>query len=311
MPNTSSPLPLEELNTLKQAVSGWLPPELTIEKHAFSYKDTATAFHALSVEFCNKALRGNKALKLLPSILGRLENRISPPRFATFGGSTSNHLRAVAAAAPLLNLDIVVFLRESPKGYHLPLLNMLLESRIDVELLSPADFKSRESASFIKSLKGKFGQFELIPEGGNTPSAVKHIANVIAPLSHQYDSIYLPVGLGTTLAGVSCAFSNTSDVYGISSVKADPSLSRRVQTSISHANLEDKGNWSISYDYHFGGYGKSSAELEEFSQEFESQTGIVLCRTYTAKSAYAMWDHARQGKTSAVPPLWFNTYNPA
>jgi 1-aminocyclopropane-1-carboxylate deaminase len=232
------------------------------------------------------------------------------PRFATFGGSISNHLRAVAAVTQLLELNMLAFLRESPKGYHLPMLDLLQTKGVSVKLLSAEDYKRRENPEFLKELSKALGSFCLIPEGGNTSAAVSYIAQHTAQALTCYDDVFTPVGLGTTLAGLVAGSHESTHIWGISAVKADPSLPERVTSHLKSVNMRHKDNWTISYDYHFGGYAKTKPELDAFKAEFEAQTGIALCTTYTAKSAYAMWEKVRTRELANKRILWFNTYNP-
>jgi 1-aminocyclopropane-1-carboxylate deaminase len=52
----------------------------------------------------------------------------------------------------------------------------------------------------------------------------------------------------------------------------------------------------LQTDYHFGGFGKTSPELKQFVEQFQSQTGIPLDYLYTGKMMYGIWDLLRKEK---------------
>lgn len=266
-------------------------------------------FSAYRCDLMGHYLSGNKILKMAPNIKECLEiisNQSTP--IATFGGSTSNHLRAFSAATRMLRLNSVAFLRESPKNHHLPIQNLLEKRGCKVVLLSPLDFKERETNQFQEDLKRKHGNFRLIPEGGSSAASVRHLSNVFAPLKGKYSHVFVPVGLGGTIAGIALGLGKNTKIIGVSALKTDFSLTRRVKTLIASTKLPDPKNWEIDYNFHFGGFGKANAELKDFASCFEDQTSLQLYQTYTMKSAYALIDYCKRKQISSA--LWINTYNP-
>ena len=51
----------------------------------------------------------------------------------------------------------------------------------------------------------------------------------------------------------------------------------------------------ISYDYHFGGYGKINSELITFINQFKERTGIPLDPIYTGKMLFGIVDLIGKG----------------
>ncbi|MFC7290234.1 pyridoxal-5'-phosphate-dependent protein subunit beta [Hirschia litorea] len=253
-------------------------------------------------------LSGNKILKLAPNIHDYLSGQDQQLPLATFGGSYSNHLRAYSALTRMLRIRALAFVRESPKGTHLPLVKTMTQRGVQVHLLSPEDFKHRESPQFLSNLVQTHGSFHLITEGGTSPSSVRHIAEVFAPLRGKYTHAFVPVGLGGTLAGVAAGLGASTKVIGVSALKSDFTLTDRVKAVLGEAEIIDPNNWAIDYGYHFGGFGKTKPELLNFADTFQKQTQIELYATYTMKSAYAMIEYAKQGKLGSA--LWVNTFNP-
>ncbi len=281
-----------------------------IQSHCFKslQHKSLVSFDAYRGDKLGRYLSGNKILKLAPNILDYLTGPNDQLPLATFGGSHSNHLRAFSAITRMLRLNAIAFIRESPKGAHHDLVLKMQKRGVRVHLLSPEDFKLREDSDFIETLKHKFGPFALISEGGTSAASVKHIANVFAPLRHKYTHAFVPVGLGGTLAGVALGLGASTKVIGISALKSDYTLNDRVKKVLQDAGVADPKNWTIDYNYHFGGFGKTKPDLLDFAHDFQMQTQIELYATYTMKSAFAMVDYAKLGKLGHT--LWINTYNP-
>ena len=280
-----------------------------ITQHEFQSDNNILKFSAFRLDRLGTFITGNKILKIAPNLLEYLTTTKESIPIATFGGSTSNHIRAFSAASRALRLNSIVFLRESPNGHHTHL-KLLSENRgCKVILLSPKEYKNRENTSFISKLKHKHGMFYIMTEGGTSPISVRHIAKVSSLIMEStYDCAFVPVGLGGTLAGIASGLGPHTFTYGVAAIKADTRLNERVKNIYNESNIIDHSNWQISYDYHFGGFGKAKPELLEFADSFEKQTNIALNQTYTMKSAFAMIDLMKDGVIKNA--LWVNTYNP-
>ncbi len=287
-----------------------LERQAIVTEHKFQHLDDASPvyFSAYRSDLLGRYLSGNKIFKLAPNLQEYLTTTQSHIPVATFGGSHSNHLRAFSAASRLLRLHSIVFMRESPNGMHKPLAETIIQRGCKLILLSPEEYKHREDQAFLDSLHSKHGPFHLISEGATSPLAVRHIANVFAPLKSQFSHAFVPVGLGGTLAGIVAGLGAETKVIGVSALKSDYSLKSRVENLLRASNCENSGNWTIDYNYHFGGFGKAKPELLNFASRFEAQTTLKLNQTYTMKSAYALCCELRDAKMDS--PLWVNTFNP-
>ena len=54
-------------------------------------------------------------------------------------------------------------------------------------------------------------------------------------------------------------------------------------------------NWSISGDYHFGGFARRKPALDGFIAGFAARHGLHLDRVYTAKMMYGIYALAARG----------------
>jgi 1-aminocyclopropane-1-carboxylate deaminase len=286
-----------------------LERDAPLSNHTVKLENGRTiSFTAYRGDLVGRYMSGNKILKLTPNIQKYLNETDGQIAISTFGGSSSNSLRAFSALARFLRLDAIAYIRKSPKNYHVPLATLLAKRGVTVIELNPEEFKQREDSAFLEKLKQRYGEQYILPEGGSTGCAVNFIAHKFQKNRNNFSHVYVPVGLAGTLAGISLGVGPNTQVIGVSAVKSDPSLPIRARKAFSDAGQINPENWRISYQYHFGGFGRTTSELEDFIGTFEEQTGILLNPTYTAKSAYAMC-HANDHKPNDQI-LWVNTYNP-
>lgn len=54
-------------------------------------------------------------------------------------------------------------------------------------------------------------------------------------------------------------------------------------------------NWSIDCDFHFGGYAKRTAALDEFVADFEKRHHVTLDWVYEAKMMHGLFARVREG----------------
>jgi 1-aminocyclopropane-1-carboxylate deaminase len=66
---------------------------------------------------------------------------------------------------------------------------------------------------------------------------------------------------------------------------------------ISKLIVKNRGNsnWSLIFDYHFGGYAKSTTKLSSFLAEFNSIHTVPLERIYTGKMMAGIYDLMSKG----------------
>ncbi len=204
----------------------------------------------------------------------------------SMGGAYSNHLHALAYAGKVLGLKTIGLVRgEQPETLTSSLLDMKawgmelrFVSRSDYRLLR--QYKNHHDLPDLKS-----GQYWL-PEGGAQPLALKGLAELVAEIAIPYDTLCVPCGTGTTLAGIVDAAPEQVPVLGFAALKNAGFLTAEVEAMLSHP----RNNWQINLDYHFGGFAKNTAELSAFIEDFELKTTLPLEPVYTGKMIYAIYD---------------------
>jgi 1-aminocyclopropane-1-carboxylate deaminase len=245
---------------------------------------------------------GNKAFKLR----GNLEQARSHGlrRLVSFGGAWSNHLHALAAVAREQAMESIGLVRGGEQETA-----MLADARgwgMQVIKLSREEYRRRNDPAYLDEIAARFSPCLVIPEGGANAAGVKgcrEIAQLIREVAPGASRIVLPVGTGTTLAGIVSGLAPTAEVVGISALKGALDLDQRVRVALSGKGIEQRARWRILHDHHCGGFARVTPGLREFILAFEAVHGIPLDPVYTGKMLYAIHRMAGRGEWGDDPPI--------
>lgn len=241
---------------------------------------------------------GNKFRKLKYNI--QEAKNLKHKTILTFGGAFSNHIVATAVAANLNNFNSIGIIRgeELKNNLENTLANnsTLREAHnngMQFHFVSRENYKQKATTKFLTSLKEKFGDFYLIPEGGTNDLAIKGCEEILTDQDSYFDYICSSIGTGGTIAGLIKSSRNHQKVFGFSALKGG-FLKEEVKSLIKL----NKQNWKINDAYHFGGYAKNTEELVNFINEFRMTTGILLDPIYTGKMIFGILDLIKKDKFS-------------
>jgi len=208
----------------------------------------------------------------------------------TFGGAFSNHISAVAAAGKMLGFKTIGVIRGEELGEDFektcsenPTLKFAASCGMRFEFVSRSVYREKHLPEFEEKLKGKFGDFYLLPEGGTNALAVKGCEEILADSDKEFDFICCSAGTGGTVSGIINSTLETQKTFGFSALKGDfliPEISK----------YTSKENWELITEYHFGGYAKVSAELIFFINDFQKKYLIPLDPVYTGKMLFGIFD---------------------
>lgn len=211
----------------------------------------------------------------------------------SMGGAWSNHLHALAYVGQLLNLHTRAFVRGEAPAQLSPTLQDIMRWNMQLTFTIRHDYQLLRNYKHWQALPGwQTGQYWL-PEGGALPLALAGVQEMTNEIDIPYDYLCVACGTGTTLAGIIANQRAEKQVIGFSALKDGAFLSADVQqmlTEYRHAI-----NWHINSDYHFGGFAKTNAVLQQFMHEFMQETQIVLDPVYTGKMCFGIYDLIRQG----------------
>ena len=232
---------------------------------------------------------GNKFRKLKYNILEA--KKLQQETLLTFGGAFSNHILATAFAGNLAGLKTIGVIRGDELANDLQktlasnsTLKQAHENGMEFHFVSRANYREKTNEVFINSLKEKFGDFYVIPEGGTNELAIKGCQEILTEEDLVFDAICVAVGTGGTISGLINSVKSHQKVIGFPALKGD-----FLKEEINGLTTKND-NWSLLNDYHFGGYAKYNESLISFINQFYDATKIPLDPIYTGKMLFGIVD---------------------
>lgn len=279
---------------------------------------------------------GNKSFKLSGYIAEA--RRLGVTRLVSFGGAWSNHLHALAATGYHLGLETIGIVRgevdsaqsseqRGARLYQRPYEEsaMLRDARrwgMQLVPVSRREYRQRYDADYQREIAARFAPCVLIPEGGASALGAQGcsaIAEMLRHSAHWARRIVLPIGTGTTLAGLAAKLDEQYELVGVSALKGAADLPGRVQALISQLTTErdtdrtthlttdptngSHARWRILHDHHCGGFARVSPPLREFILAFEAAQGIRIEPVYTGKMLFALHQLYQQGDWDPAVPV--------
>jgi 1-aminocyclopropane-1-carboxylate deaminase len=232
----------------------------------------------LRLDLIHPQISGNKWFKLKYNL--EEAKKQGYHTILTFGGAFSNHIHAAAVACHQAGFQSIGVIRGEKNSEHNFTLSEAKNYGMDLHFVSREDYRRKDQTDFIARLKEQFGDFYLIPEGGDNKSGEKGCGEIL-PEQNDFDYIVCAVGTGTTFRGIKNSLKPAQKLIGISVLKG-------------HGDLNSQDG--IIAGYHFGGYAKHTPELLSFKEQFENETDVPLDYVYTSKLFYAVNDLILKGK---------------
>jgi 1-aminocyclopropane-1-carboxylate deaminase len=268
----------------------------------------------LRLDLIDPEISGNKWFKLKYNI--QKANQLKHHCVLTFGGAHSNHIAATAKACKIYNLKSIGVIRGDLNEAASPTLIRAKENGMQILMVSRADYRKKEDPTFINELKEKFGDFYLIPEGGNNKEGILGCKEILKP-EWTYDYIFCPCGTGATYAGLLASANANQIIVGINVLKGNNAMPKEVfekLLGIDKTNTFNiKGNEAqevisiqqhcILNKYAFSGYAKHDQMLVDFKKTFESKNGFLLDYVYTNKLFFAVNDLIQQKKINTTSKI--------
>ncbi|MGV9450464.1 1-aminocyclopropane-1-carboxylate deaminase/D-cysteine desulfhydrase [Streptomyces sp. NPDC003635] len=238
-------------------------------------------------------LIGNKWRKLAPNLTAAAGRSV-----LTFGGAYSNHLRATAAAGRLLGLETVGVVRGQELADR-PLNPSLARCTADgmrLHFVDRSTYRRKSEPDILAAVLRAAGAegAHVVPEGGSNALAVRGCQDLGRELRGQADVVALPCGTGGTLAGLAAGLAPGQRALGIPVLKGG-FLAAEIQALQRRAFGGPRGTWTLDDRFHFGGYARTTPELEACAEDFEERHGVPVERLYVAKLLYGLVALADEG----------------
>jgi D-cysteine desulfhydrase len=262
---------------LSQAVLHPLHNELFTQKQV--------AIQVLRLDRIHPVVSGNKWFKLKYHLQQAVQQQ--KKGIITFGGAWSNHLVATAFACYQAGMDSMGIIRgEQPPTLSATLLDAQ-QYGMHLQFISRALY-SNES-QIITQLQSSYPHYYIVPQGGQSEWGVAGAAEIgqLTALEN-YSHIACAAGTGTMLAGLVRASLPQQQVIGISSLKIPPGNNNSLNSFV--ASYANQKNYTIFYDYHFGGYARKTSELIAFMNEVYNRYRLPTDFVYTGKLLYGVLD---------------------
>jgi 1-aminocyclopropane-1-carboxylate deaminase len=259
---------------------------------------------------------GNKYFKLKYNIQKAFEghaerSRSTPfdsaqgdvPTLLTFGGAHSNHIYSTAAYCHEHKIKVVGVVRgESSMIEQSPTLQFAQKQGMHLHFISRERYKNKTDNDFVEELKKEFGNFYMIPEGGNNDQGIEGCKEILDEVPF-YDYVFCACGTSCTYTGILASAKPHQKVIGVSVLKGENALIDEVNkqaanfhfTPIKPLTAGKLDHSTILDQYHSGGYAKHTAELLNFKKQFEHDHSIPLDYIYTSKLFYAVYDLINKG----------------
>jgi 1-aminocyclopropane-1-carboxylate deaminase len=252
---------------------------------------------------------GNKYFKLQGSIAEARRRGLS--RLVSFGGAWSNHLHALAAVGREQGFATVGIVRGDEASAESAMLRDARAWGMQVIKVSRAEYRRRHQPACLDRLRARFAPCLVLPEGGANAEGVRGcmvIAELLREVAPAVRRVVLPVGTGTTLAGVAAGLDGSYELVGISALKGAADLEQRVGMALAGCGATAAANWRIVHGDHCGGFARVSSALRQFMIEFEAVQGIALDPVYTGKMLFAIHQRLQRSEwDSAAPVLAIHT----
>ncbi|MGH1371608.1 MAG: 1-aminocyclopropane-1-carboxylate deaminase/D-cysteine desulfhydrase [Cellvibrionaceae bacterium] len=255
-------------------------------------------------DLLHRHLSGNKLYKLF----GHLQQakRLGATCLSSFGGYYSNHLHALAYAGEALGVKTHAIVR----GHRPKVLSATLKDcsarGMALEFVSRLDYAELKNKCLGESLQQRLqGQSYWVPEGGGAIEGIAGCAAIVQGIKSQLEqrlpqksavplTLCVPVGTGTTAAGILSQLAQGDSLLGYSALRFGDGLAD-VEASVRQLSGNERVSWQLFDESHFGGFAKTRADLFQFMEAFTRATGILLDPIYTAKTLYHMTQQVQDG----------------
>lgn len=221
-------------------------------------------------------ISGNKYWKLFHNVNSYLSLNLFQPKIITFGGAFSNHIAAVSAVGKLSGTSTLGIIRGEElldRWQENPTLQFASKNGMEFRFVTREEY--RDKNKLAQKLEQEFPDAIIIPEGGTNEDAVQGVKMMLNNDTKDFDYLCTAVGTGGTIAGISKYCEDNQQVIGFKVVR-DDSLDYTILA------LSNRNNFILK-DASYGGYGRISDEIIQFTNEFKAQYHIPLEPVYTAK----------------------------
>jgi 1-aminocyclopropane-1-carboxylate deaminase len=276
-----------KINDIEKIISENIDEQASIlQKIKFPDIETNINVYLKREDLIHPAISGNKWRKLKYNL--RYAKEKGMDTILTFGGAYSNHIHAVSAAGKIFGINTIGIIRGEKTFPLNSTLSFAEENGMLIDYVDRSTYRKKTEPAFIDSLKGKYGQFYLVPEGGTNQLAIKGSSEIIKNINIDYQYIISACGTGGTISGIICSLKGEKQIIGIPVLKGADFLKVDISRYVKEFTGNIFSNWKLEMDYHFGGYAKITKELVVFINKFNQINKVHLDPIYTGKLLFGI-----------------------
>jgi D-cysteine desulfhydrase len=240
----------------------------------------------LRLDCIHPVVSGNKWFKLKYHL--QQAQQQNKKGIVTFGGAWSNHLVATAFACQQAGIACTGIIRGEQPANLSATLQDAQQYNMQLQFVSRSLYSNEKE--IVPLLQNTYRDFYMVPQGGQSDYGVQGAAEILqlAPVK-SYSHIACATGTGTMLAGLVRGSLPHQQVIGICSLKIPPDQHNSLDFFVS-PYAANQGNYTIFYDYHFGGYARKTNELIQFMNAIYQQHRLPTDFVYTGKLLFGVID---------------------
>ncbi len=267
---------------------------LIINSGPFTYEPQIT-LTIRRLDLIHPVSGGNKWFKLQYNLKKFFKGNYS--QMVTFGGAFSNHIAAVAQAGYDFGFATIGIIRGEKSEPLNKTLSQAVNNGMKLIFVSRSDYRKKSEELFLKNIVSHFDTSFILEEGGSNSEGVKGCAEIVFKDDEKFTHIAVACGTGTTAAGILTAMHSNQNLIGFSVLRDQGKLETSISEQLLDSGVKNNfANWHIEHNFHFGGYAKTTEELNNFCNDFYSRKGILIEPVYTGKLFYGLEKMIAEGK---------------
>ena len=247
----------------------------------------------LRLDKIHPIISGNKWYKLRFYLAEA--KRLEAKTIASFGGPYSNHLVALAYAAKLNGLKSIGYVRRNDGEPITASLQEAIAYGMEIINIGRTSFQEKKNELILQNTN-KINGIYLVDEGGYGVLGAMGASTIISDWEntnnnsesinpiHAYDYIICAVGTGTMIAGIINTAAAHQHILGIPVLKNQGSIKDEINNLVRNENA----NFELNYDFHQGGYAKTTPEQIHFMNRLWDEAKLPTDIVYTGKLFYAI-----------------------
>ncbi len=256
-------------------------------------KEKEISLYVLRLDLVHPYISGNKWFKLKYNL--EKAKKQGKNTLLTFGGAFSNHIVATAAAGKEFGFKTIGIIRgEELSENDNSVLQFAKDCGMQLRFISREEYRNKS----ISTTPDVTEDCYVLPEGGTNELAVKGCSEILSLIDIPFDYVCSAVGTGGTIAGIISSLKEKQKAIGFPVLKGGEFLKNEIEKlvtskailSLRAKSKNEKQQYELINDYHFGGYAKKNEELLNFIADFKSKHNIRLDFVYTGKMMFGVFD---------------------